>query len=122
MSDAKPANVEEIKKEAEDEVPVPPKKEIKYYLYKGEPIRPTLINHDMADDQIELAYSLAFQSLEKFGAEKVMAEFIKEELDKQIEPEWQCVVGKDFSVAFSHEIENFVFFQIEDMYFLFYKL
>ena len=31
---------------------------IKYYLYKGEPMRPTLINHDMAEDEIELAYSL----------------------------------------------------------------
>lgn len=107
--------------EQEQEMEEKPK-EKKYYEYNGKSLRPNLINHDMTEDDIELAYELAFESLKKFGTEKVMAEYIKDEMDKRIEPEWQCVIGKDFSVAFSHEIENFVFFQIEDIYFLFYKL
>ena len=65
---------------------------------------------------------MGFSALEKFTAEKEMSEYIKAEFDKEFEPDWQIVIGKDFSVAFSFEIENFVFFQIEDIYFLFYKL
>ena len=76
----------------------------------------------MQEDQVKEAYNLALEALKSYGNEKIMAEYVKEQLDKKYEPEWQCVIGKDFSVAFSHEIENFVFFQIEDMYFLFYKL
>ena len=70
----------------------------------------------------EKCFDLAFESLMKYRAEKEMSEFVKDNLDKEYEPEWQCVIGKDFSVAFSFEIENFIFFQIEDTYFLFYKL
>ena len=96
--------------------------EEKTYEYNGKMIKPTLIKSDMDIEMRIRAYELAFESLSKYVAEKEMSEFIKANFDREFEPEWQCVIGKDFSVAFSHEIENFVFFQIEDFYFLFYKL
>ena len=65
---------------------------------------------------------MGFSALGKYTSEKEMSEYIKNEFDQVFEPDWQIVIGKDFSVAFSFEIENFVFFQIEDIYFLFYKL
>ena len=65
---------------------------------------------------------MGFEALKKYTAEKEMADYIKTEFDILFEPEWQIVVGKDFSTAFSFEIENFIFFQIEDIYFLFFKL
>ena len=88
-------------------------------------VEPNLVSYDkvMTEEAVyNFAYELAFESLSKYTAEKEMSEFIKGNFDREFEPEWQCVIGKDFSVAFSHEIENFVFFQIEDCYFLFYKL
>ena len=96
--------------------------EDKLYSYNGKMIKPNLLKSDVTDDIKEKAFEMGFLALTKFTAEKEMSEFVKSEFDTLFEPEWQIVIGKDFSVAFSFEIENFVFFQIEDIYFLFYKL
>ena len=98
------------------------KPEDKLYGYNGKKIKANLLKSDITDDIKERAFEMGFLALSKFTAEKEMSEFIKNEFDSKFEPEWQIVIGKDFSVAFSFEIENFVFFQIEDIYFLFYKL
>ena len=99
-----PDNEEEIEEEKNKEKP-----EDKLYDYNGKRIK-------------DKAFEMGFDALNKFTAEKEMADYIKNEFDNLFEPDWQVVVGKDFSVAFSFEIENFVFFQIEDIYFLLYKL
>ena len=108
--------------EENDQAEKKEKPEDKLYDYNGKKIKPNLLKSDITDDIKEKAFELGFSALSKFTAEKEMSEFIKTEFDKLFEPEWQIVIGKDFSVAFSFEIENFVFFQIEDIYFLFYKL
>ena len=96
--------------------------EDKLYEYNGKRIKANLLKCDITDDIKDKAFEMGFEALKKYTAEKEMADFIKSEFDKLYEPDWQIVIGKDFSVAFSFEIENFVFFQIEDIYFLFYKL
>ena len=96
--------------------------EDKLYEYNGKRIKANLLKCDITDDIKDKAFEMGFEALKKYTAEKEMADFIKSEFDKLYEPDWQIVIGKDFSVAFSFEIENFVFFQIEDVYFLFYKL
>ena len=68
------------------------------------------------------AFELGFEGVKKYTKEKDVAEYIKERFDGEFEPEWQVVVGKDFAVGFSFEIENFVFFQIEDIFLLYFKL
>ena len=98
------------------------KPEDKLYDYNGKRITANLIRCDITDDIKEKSFEMGFSALSKFNSEKEMSEYIKNEFDKLFEPEWQIVIGKDFSVAFSFEIENFIFFQIEDIYFLFYKL
>ena len=107
---------EEIKEEEKE------RPEDKLYDYNGKRIKANLLKSDVTNDIKEKAFEMGFLALGKFTAEKEMSEFIKIEFDKLFEPEWQIIIGKDFSVAFSFEIENFVFFQIEDIYFLFYKL
>ena len=111
-----PDNEDEAKDEKKE------KPEDKLYDYNGKRITATLIKSDITDDIKDKAFEMGFEALKKFTAEKEMAEYIKNEFDIVFEPDWQVVVGKDFSVAFSFEIENFVFFQIEDTYFLLYKL
>ena len=113
VPDDEDENVEELNKERPED---------KLYDYNGKKIKPNLLKSDITDDIKEKAFEMGFLALSKYTAEKEMSEFIKNEFDKLFEPEWQIVIGKDFSVAFSFEIENFVFFQIEDIYFLFYKL
>ena len=96
--------------------------EDKLYDYNGKRIKVNLLKCDITDDIKDKAFEMGFEALNKYTAEKEMADYIKSEFDILFEPDWQVVVGKDFSVAFSFEIENFVFFQIEDIYFLLYKL
>ena len=96
--------------------------EDKFYEYNGKRIKANLLKCDITDDIKDKAFEMGFEALKKYTSEKEMADFIKSEFDNLFEPDWQIVIGKDFSVAFSFEIENFIFFQIEDIYFLFYKL
>ena len=112
-----PDNEEEAEEEKNKEKP-----EDKLYDYNGKRIKVNLLKSDITDDIKDKAFEMGFDALNKFTAEKEMADYIKNEFDNLFEPDWQVVVGKDFSVAFSFEIENFVFFQIEDIYFLLYKL
>ena len=74
--------------------------EEKTYEYNGKMIKPTLIKSDMDIEMRIRAYELAFESLSKYVAEKEMSEFIKANFDREFEPEWQCVIGKDFESAF----------------------
>ena len=113
VPDDEEENGEEEKKERPED---------KLYDYNGKKIKANLLKSDVTDDIKEKAFEMGFLALTKFTAEKEMSEFVKSEFDTTFEPEWQIVIGKDFSVAFSFEIENFIFFQIEDIYFLFYKL
>ena len=112
-----PDNEEEAEEEKNKEKP-----EDKLYDYNGKRIKVNLLKSDITDDIKDKAFEMGFEALNKYTAEKEMADYIKNEFDHLFEPDWQVVVGKDFSVAFSFEIENFVFFQIEDIYFLLYKL
>ena len=112
-----PDNEDEDEEEKNKERP-----EDKLYDYNGKRIKVNLLKSDITDDIKDKAFEMGFEALNKFTAEKEMADYIKTEFDILFEPDWQVVIGKDFSVAFSFEIENFVFFQIEDIYFLFYKL
>ena len=112
-----PDNDEETEDEKNKERP-----EDKLYDYNGKRIKANLLKCDITEEIKDKAFEMGFDALKKYTAEKEMADFIKNEFDNLFEPDWQIVIGKDFSVAFSFEIENFVFFQIEDIYFLFYKL
>ena len=112
-----PDNDEETEDEKNKERP-----EDKLYDYNGKRIKANLLKCDVTEEIKDKAFEMGFDALKKYTAEKEMADFIKNEFDNLFEPDWQIVIGKDFSVAFSFEIENFVFFQIEDIYFLFYKL
>ena len=112
-----PDNDEETEDEKNKERP-----EDKLYDYNGKRIKANLLKCDVTEEIKDKAFEMGFDALKKYTAEKEMADFIKNEFDNLFDRDWQIVIGKDFSVAFSFEIENFVFFQIEDVYFLFYKL
>ena len=112
-----PDNEEETEEDKNKEKP-----EDKLYDYNGKRIKVNLLKSDVTDDIKDKAFEMGFEALNKYTAEKEMADYIKNTFDELFEPDWQIVIGKDFSAAFSFEIENFVFFQIEDIYFLFYKL
>ena len=64
-----------------------------YYELDGKKLKPNIIKTDI-DDNIKLrAFELAFISLNKYSVEKDISDYIKENLDKEFESSWQCVVG-----------------------------
>jgi dynein light chain LC8-type len=96
-------------------------KELIYDL-NGETVTPTLHKLDIQEQMKKRAYDLAVESMQKFSVEKDIADNVKEKFDEEFLPSWQCIVGKDFAVSFSHESENFLFFAIDNMYFLLFKI
>lgn len=96
--------------------------EDKVYRLDGKDVKPMLLKSDFTDEMKIRAYDLAFESLEKFVVEKDMADYIKQVFDSDFEETWQCIVGKDFAVSLTHESENFLFFSIENTYFLIFKI
>ncbi len=92
------------------------------YNLDGKELQPKLVKQDITEDLKKKAYDLAFESISKYSVERDMANYIKSKFDEEYTPEWQCVVGKDFAVSLTHESENFIFFSIENTYFLLFKL
>ena len=88
----------------------------------GKQVKPIPLKSDIPNIMKKRAYDLAIESMRKFSSEKDMSEYIKQNFDLEFLPCWQCVAGKDFSVSLSHESENFFFFQIENLWFLLFKI
>ncbi len=94
----------------------------KVFELDGKEIKPGVHKYDFTEEMKDRAFVLAFESLEKFMVEKDMADYIKQKFDEEYYPVWQCIVGKDFAVGLSHESQNFIFFSIENTYFLLFKV
>ncbi len=47
---------------------------------------------------------------------------MKEFFDKKYQPNWHCVVGKNFNSSFSHEQGTYIFFSIGQISVLLYKI
>ena len=47
---------------------------------------------------------------------------MKEFFDKKYQPNWHCVVGKNFFSSFSHEEKTYIFFSVGQISVLLYKI
>ncbi len=47
---------------------------------------------------------------------------MKEFFDKKYQPNWHCVVGKNFYSSFSHEEKTYIFFSVGQISLLLYKV
>ena len=47
---------------------------------------------------------------------------MKEFFDKKYQPNWHCVVGKNFYSSFSHEETTYIFFSVGQISVLLYKI
>lgn len=50
------------------------------------------------------------------------AEEMKEFFDKKYQPNWHCVVGKNFYSSFPHEETTYIFFSVGQISVLLYKI
>jgi dynein light chain LC8-type len=58
----------------------------------------------------------------KFQTEKEMSKHMKTFFDKKFQPNWHCVVGKNFATQMSYENKTFIFFYVGQTAFLLYKM
>lgn len=61
------------------------------------------------------------KALEKFSIEKDVAAYIKKEFDKNHNPTWHCVVGRNFGSYVTHETKHFIYFYIGQVAILLFK-
>jgi dynein light chain LC8-type len=47
---------------------------------------------------------------------------MKDFFDKKYQPNWHCVVGKNFFSSFSHEEKTYIFFSVGQISVLLYKI
>jgi len=76
--------VPDNEEEAEEEKKERP--EDKLYDYNGKRIKVNLLKSDITDDIKDKAFEMGFEALNKYTAEKEMADYIKNEFDILFEP------------------------------------
>ena len=84
--------------------------------------RKAVIKHaDMNEEMQQDAIDCANVALEKFNIEKDIAAYIKKEFDKNYNPTWHCVVGRNFGSYVTHETKHFIYFYMGQVAVLLFK-
>ncbi|MES1902979.1 MAG: Dynein light chain 2, cytoplasmic [Paramarteilia canceri] len=78
-------------------------------------------NADMSEDMQSEAINATTAAMEKFNVEKDIAAYIKKEFDKQYNPTWHCIVGRNFGSYVTHETKHFIYFYSGQLAVLLFK-
>jgi dynein light chain LC8-type len=62
----------------------------------------------MSEDIQQDAIDIATQALKKFNIDKDIAAFIKKEFDKNYNPTWHYIVGRNFGSYITHETKHLI--------------
>ncbi|XP_032247322.1 dynein light chain 1, cytoplasmic-like, partial [Phoca vitulina] len=71
-------------------------------------IKNASLSEEMQQDSVECAT----QTLEKYNIEKNLAAHIKKEFNREYNPTWYCIVGRNFCVNVTHETKQFIYFYL----------
>lgn len=82
----------------------------------------TIKNKDMSDDMAEDALALSKEAVAKYAMEKDIAKHLKSTFDTRYGPTWQCIVGRNYGSYVTHETQNFIYFYIDKLAILLYKM
>ena len=66
-------------------------------IYNGADVKTIVNNTDMPDAMQRKAIESVQTALRQYKLEKDMAAYIKREFDKQYNPTWHCIVGRNFA-------------------------
>ncbi len=64
---------------------------------------------DMENTVLDSAKKSIFEAFETLKEERLIANFIREEFDKQYGPSWNCIVGKNFGSHVVHQTKSYLF-------------
>lgn len=81
---------------------------------------------DMTDEMVEEATKVAADAVQapvtRGKPFTVFAEYIRAHFDKLYGRGWNCVVGTSFAAHVTHEIKTYIYFQIEGLSILLWKM
>ena len=69
----------------------------------------------------EQVIELARQGIDQSSVQTGIAKFIKTQLDKEFNPSWHVVVGREFGMALSHADDNVMYFYLGTIAILVWK-
>ncbi|KAL7063983.1 hypothetical protein AAHC03_04796 [Spirometra sp. Aus1] len=78
-------------------------------------------NADMSDEMQQRAVEIGQEALDKFNIEKDIAAHIKKSFDKEFNPTWHCIVGRNFGSYVTHESKHFIYFYMGQVAILLFK-
>ena len=64
---------------------------------------------DMAEGMQPDAIDCATQDLEKYNVEKDIAAFVEKEFDRNFNPTWHAIGGRNFGSYVTHETKHFIY-------------
>ena len=75
----------------------------------------------LSEDKRIFAMETAQTAVTLFDVTNQMASFIQKEFEGKYEGTWNCIVGKDFGSAVTHEDGHFIYFYVGDFAVLLFK-
>ncbi|MED6200745.1 hypothetical protein PIB30_088280 [Stylosanthes scabra] len=85
-----------------------------------------LLNSDMPLPLKNRAFHCARQHLDSMPSNKLdskgLALALKKEFDSSYGPTWHCIVGTSFGSYVTHSVGGFLYFSIDKVYILFFKI
>nr|AGC52721.1 cytoplasmic dynein light chain 1 [Spirometra erinaceieuropaei] len=78
-------------------------------------------NADMSDEMQQRAVEIGQEALDKFNIEKDIAAHIKKSFDKEFNPTWHCIVGRNFGSYVTHESKHFIYSYMGQVAILLFK-
>lgn len=83
-------------------------------------IKATDMDQEELHKVIELVELSLKESIKEMKQEKVIARYLKTEMDKRGNG-WNCVVGRNFGGHVIHQTKKYVFFQVRELSILLWK-
>ena len=68
-----------------------------------------ILYKDMPDDKLEFAQKTILENFEKYYQERVIAQKIRAEFDKNYGESWCCIVGRSFGSHVIHQTGGYLF-------------
>jgi dynein light chain LC8-type len=63
---------------------------------------------DMKEEMKDFAVACCAKAFDIFRKEVDIARFVRQEFDRKYNLTWHCVIGRNFSVFVSHEVNHFI--------------
>ena len=76
---------------------------------------------DMEQDMKDLAVETGMQAIQAKSTEQEISSYIKKIFEDRYQPNWHCIVGRNFGAHVTFEAKNYIYFYIGQVGVLLFK-